>query len=164
MISVRGMQKKDIERVYEIENLSFRSPWSKQSLSGELKNNLAHYLVAETEDGQIAGYGGMWVLFDEAHITNIAIHPDHRGNGYSRILMLGLMREALLYDASQMTLEVREHNLVAQNLYTSLSFDVQGRRKKYYSDTGEDALLMWNREIRQTVDNNACIFNAGTLK
>ena len=164
MIFIRKMQKKDIERVFEIENLCFRSPWSKQSLQGELKNNLAHYLVAEEDNGSVVAYGGMWIFFDEAHITNIAVHPDFRGKGYSKILMLHLMQEALLFDASQMTLEVREHNQIAQNLYTSLSFSVQGRRKKYYSDTGEDAFLMWNRTIKQTVQENACIFSQGILK
>lgn len=164
MSVIRKMQKKDIERVFEIEKLCFRSPWSKQSLAGELKNNLAHYLVTELDDGPIIAYGGMWILFDEAHITNIAVHPEHRGNGFSKKLMLALMQEALLFDAGQMTLEVRENNHIAQNLYTSLSFQVQGRRKRYYSDTGEDALLMWNRAIKQTVQENACLFDASVLK
>lgn len=164
MISVRNMQKKDIERVYEMENLCFRSPWSKQSLLGELKNNLAHYLVLENENGAIVAYGGMWILFDEAHITNIAVHPDYRGNGFSKTLMLHLMKEAVIFDAGKMTLEVRENNFIAQNLYKSLNFITKGRRKKYYTDTGEDALLMWNEAISQTVSENACIIGKTTLK
>ena len=150
----REMQKKDIDRIYEIEKLCFLSPWSKKSLNDEIKNSLAHYLVLEVEGEVIAAYGGMWVLFEEAHITNIAVHPDFRGNKYSKLLMLNLMRKALMFDAHQMTLEVRENNLIAQQLYLSLGFSVQGRRKRYYSDTGEDALLMWNRSILQTLDEN----------
>ena len=78
MITVRPMTKRDVARVYEIEVQSFRSPWSKLSLLGELHNNVAHYLVAE-EEGRVVGYGGMWVLFDEAHVTNVAIAPEKRG-------------------------------------------------------------------------------------
>ena len=151
------MQKKDVERVFEIENRSFRSPWSKASLLGELKNEVAHYLVAQNEDGSVTAYGGMWILFEEAHITNIAVHPDFRGQGISRALLLEMMRVALRHEATEMTLEVREHNTVAQNLYFSLNFTAQGRRIKYYSDTGEDALLLWNREIGKTIADNACI-------
>lgn len=164
MISIRKMLKNDIERVYEIEILCFRSPWSKHSLLGELKNSLAHYLVVENEDHTIIAYGGMWILFDEAHITNIAVHPDYRGNGYSRILMLHLMKEANLFDAEQMTLEVRENNHIAQNLYASLGFTSQGRRKRYYTDTGEDALLMWNRSISATLKENSCLISKITLQ
>lgn len=157
-MNVRSMQKKDIGRIYEIEKICFRSPWSISSLQGELKNHLAHYLVLENDSGIIMAYGGMWVLFDEAHITNIAVHPDFRGKGYSKLLMLRLMKEALLFDASKMTLEVREHNYIAQSLYRSLDFFEQGKRKKYYSDTGEDALLMWNNSISNTVQENTCLF------
>lgn len=164
MIIVRKMQKKDIERVYEIERVCFRSPWSKASLQGELKNNLAHYLVLENEDGIIMAYGGMWILFDEAHITNIAVFPDYRGRGLSKLLMLHLMKEASAHDATQMTLEVREHNMVAQHLYLSLDFAEQGRRKRYYTDSGEDALLMWNRTIEQTIRKNSCAFEKTTLQ
>ena len=164
MIIVRKMLKRDIERIYEIEKICFRSPWSKSSLQGELKNSLAHYLVLEDENGIIVSYGGMWILFDEAHITNIAVHPDYRGKRYSRILMVSLMREALLFNASKMTLEVRDHNYVAQSLYYSLDFSQQGRRKKYYSDSGEDALLLWNKDISATVKDNTCLFEQVILK
>lgn len=164
MIFVRKMFKHDIERVYEIERLCFRSPWSKSSLQGELKNTVAHYIVLCNDNDTIIAYGGMWLLFDEAHITNIAVHPDYRGNGYSKLLMLHLMREAALFESTQMTLEVRDNNLIAQSLYRSIDFAEQGRRQKYYTDTGEDALLMWNRDIKQTIKDNACLFDKTTLK
>ena len=82
MILVRPMAKKDIARVYEIEVQSFRTPWSKLSLLGELHNDLAHYYVAE-EDSRVIGYAGMWIMFDEAHITNVAIAPERRGEHIS---------------------------------------------------------------------------------
>ena len=156
MITVRPMQKTDLDAVYTIEVRSFRTPWSKHSLAGELKNRVAHYCVLETEDG-VVGYCGMWVLFEEAHITNIAIHPTCRGNGYGKQLLHAAMRAAASFGAEMMTLEVRETNSVAKRMYDEMDFLQQGRRKRYYTDTGEDALLLWNRDIRQTIEKNACL-------
>lgn len=154
MMLVRAMTKRDITRVHEIEVQSFRTPWSKLSLIGELHNNVAHYSVAE-EEGRIVGYGGMWVLFDEAHVTNVAIAPEMRGRHLGRYLLYGMTVKALGYGAEKMTLEVRETNLVAQNLYYSFDFVKEGYRKRYYEDTGEGALLLWNQDIAATVEKNA---------
>lgn len=156
MITVRAMTKADVKSVYAIEVLSFRTPWSLRSLMSELKNSVAHYTVLE-KDGEIIGYCGMWVLFEEAHITNIAIHPEHRGNGFGKQLLHGAMRVAASFGAEMMTLEVRETNTVAQRMYDEMDFSQQGRRKRYYTDTGEDALLLWNRNIQQTIEKNACL-------
>lgn len=156
MITVRAMKKADVKAVYEIEVLSFRTPWSYRSLMGELKNDVAHYTVMEC-DGEIIGYCGMWVLFEEAHITNIAIHPAFRGNGYGKQLLHASMRAAASFGAEMMTLEVREHNTVAQRMYDEMGFEQQGRRKRYYTDTGEDALLLWNNTILRTIEKNACL-------
>ena len=142
----RPMQKADVPRVAEMERLCFRSPWSESSLLGELKNSIAHYRVGEL-DGVITAYGGMWIMYGEAHITNVAVHPDFRGKGYGRKLMEHMIKTALLHGCASMTLEVRISNTVARNLYTSMGFEVAGRRKKYYTDTGEDGLIMWNRSL-----------------
>lgn len=159
MLTVRAMTKKDIAGVHRIETLSFRTPWSKWSLLGELKNDVAHYVVAE-QDGKLIGYCGMWVLFEEAHITNIAIDPAFRGNGYGKQLLIGAMQVARHFGAEAMTLEVRETNHTAQSLYRKFDFEQQGRRRKYYTDTGEDALLLWNRKILCAIENNPCICEA----
>ena len=156
MMLMRPMTKRDIARVYEIEVQSFRSPWSKLSLLGELRNDVAHYYVAE-EEGRVIGYAGMWLLFDEAHITNIAIAPESRGKDLSRYLLFGMMVKALGYGAERMTLEVRETNQVAQSLYYSFDFEKQGFRKRYYDDTGEGALLLWNDDLEVTLEKNACL-------
>ena len=156
MMTMRPMTKRDITRVHEIEVQSFRTPWSKLSLLGELHNNVARYLVAE-EEGHIVGYGGMWVLFDEAHITNIAIAPEKRGLHFGRYLMYGMMVKALECGAERMTLEVRETNVRAQNLYYSFDFEKEGFRKRYYEDTGEGAYLLWNQDLSATVEKNACL-------
>lgn len=142
----RPMQKADVPRIAEMERLCFRSPWSEKSLLGELKNDIAHYRVGEL-DGVIMTYGGMWIMYGEAHITNVAVHPDYRGHGYGRLLMENMIETALLHHCVSMTLEVRISNTVAQNLYSSMGFEVAGRRKKYYTDTGEDGLIMWNNNL-----------------
>lgn len=148
--TIRRMEKRDVDRVHEIECACFRSPWSKLSLLGELKNDVARYYVLET-GGRVEGYGGMWVLFEEAHVTNIAVMPDFRRKGFATEIILALMRGAMFVGASEMTLEVREHNYGAQELYKKMGFSQNGYRPKYYSDTGEDALLLWNRKIAETV-------------
>lgn len=156
MMVLRPMTKRDIARVHEIEVQSFRTPWSKLSLLGELRNDLAHYYVAEVE-GRVVGYGGMWLLFDEAHITNVAIAPEARGKRLGKYLLYGMMEAAHARGADRMTLEVRETNTVAQNLYYSFDFAKQGFRRRYYDDTGEGALLLWNDDLAATVAKNACL-------
>ncbi|MEN6594590.1 MAG: ribosomal protein S18-alanine N-acetyltransferase [Clostridiaceae bacterium] len=147
---IRPMTRSDVSRVHEIECACFRSPWSKNALLGELRNDVAHYLVMEL-GGDLIGYGGMWVLFEEAHVTNVAIMPDYRKNGRGRTLMLAMMERAVKYGAEKMTLEVRESNLVAQHLYEKLDFYQNGFRARYYSDTGEGALILWNSNIQKTL-------------
>lgn len=148
---VRPMERADVSRVHEIECTCFRSPWSKLALAGELRNEVAHYLVMEA-DGVICGYGGMWLLFEEAHVTNVAIMPEYRQAGRGRRLMLAMMRYACKRGAERMTLEVRESNKVAQHLYSKLDFKQNGFRAGYYSDTGEGALILWNDDIQETID------------
>ncbi len=145
-LSFRPMRREDLERVEELERLCFRTPWSYNALASELKNSVAHYRVA-VQDDTVIGYAGMWVIFDEAHITNVAIAPESRGNGYGRALMFCMMRLAVSLGAKRMTLEVRETNLTAQSLYASLGFEKAGVRKRYYSDTGESAYILWLNDI-----------------
>ena len=121
-IEIRRMQKRDIPAVYEIECICFRSPWSKLALLGELRNDVAHYLVMEA-DGVICGYGGMWLLFEEAHVTNVAIMPDYRGQGRGRRLMLAMMRHAVKRGAEKMTLEVLSGNAPAVKLYRRIGYE-----------------------------------------
>ena len=147
---IRPMTRPDVPRVYEIECACFRSPWSRDALMGELRNDAAHYRVLDL-NGEIIGYAGMWVLFDEAHIMNVAVLAEHRHKGYGELLMRVMMRDALSLGAACMTLEVRETNFAAQRLYERLGFEKAGFRARYYTDTGEGALLLWNRDIRKTI-------------
>ncbi len=144
-VEIQRMSPEDIDQVCEIENLSFTTPWSRESFESELsKNNLARYIVAKV-DGRVAAYGGMWVVLDEGHITNIAVHPDYRGRKIGEKLVEALLMEAKDNNAGSITLEVRVSNDAARNLYKKLGFEDSGIRKGYYSDTGEDAVIMWKR-------------------
>ena len=149
----RQMREKDVARVAQIEKICFITPWSYNSLLGELSNDVAYYVVAVDGD-EVCGYAGMWVMFDEAHMTNIAVDPEHRKQGIARKMILHLMKTALDKGAERMTLEVRENNHNAQRLYASLDFAYAGTRKHYYSDTGENALILWNDCIIDTYERN----------
>jgi ribosomal-protein-alanine N-acetyltransferase len=101
-----------------------------------------------TEGDPIVGFAGMWVLFDEAHVTTIGVSPQLRGKGLGELLLLDLVDEALRRNAEWLTLEVRVSNTPAQALYEKLGFTRQGVRRRYYSDNGEDAYIMWSPSIR----------------
>lgn len=150
-IIYREMTLGDIEQVYQIECSCFSQPWSVESLIGELvRNDVAHYVVAE-DDGRIVGYAGIWVMFDEAHMTNIAVIPEYRRMGVATNIILTMMRYAAGKGAERMTLEVREFNFKAQKLYAKLDFKKVGVRRRYYSDTGENAFILWNDDIKTTL-------------
>jgi len=97
----------------------------------------------EEELRSIVGYAGIWIMTDEAHITTIASHPDARGQGIGEFLLEALIHRAIEIGARWMTLEVRASNAVAQSLYRKYTFKEMGVRRRYYSDNGEDALVMW---------------------
>lgn len=139
----RYMTVADIDNVFKIEIISFTTPWSKEAFYNELtQNRFAKYMVIQHEN-ELVGYCGVWIVVDEAHITNIAILPEYRGNKLGETLLTKVMEEARKLGAISMTLEVRVTNVVAQNLYRKLGFQNGAIRKKYYTDNQEDALVMW---------------------
>jgi ribosomal-protein-alanine N-acetyltransferase len=101
----------------------------------------------ELSNGPLVGFAGMWMAFDEAHVTTIGVDPAHRGHGLGELLFLCMVDEAMARGALWLTLEVRVSNLQAQALYRKYGFTVHGTRKRYYSDNGEDALIMWSRAL-----------------
>ena len=141
---VRKMEKNDLQAVHAIEQASFITPWSFQSLKGELKNKLAYYCVAET-DSRIVGYAGMWSIFDESHITNVAVDSEYRRQGIGKAIMEHMVEAAKSRGATSMTLEVRANNTAAQTLYFNMGFVRGGLRRGYYTDTNEDALILWKQ-------------------
>lgn len=142
-ISIRRAQIGDLEQIHYCENTSFEFPWSYAMLYDDIiENENTVYLVVEL-NGQIIGYGGMWIIFDEAHITNVCILPEYRGKGYAYSLMRELIEVAKEHDADAMSLEVRVSNKAALRLYKKCGFTIHGIRKRYYSNNGEDAYVMW---------------------
>ncbi len=142
-VIVREMAFDDVDEIYEIEKKSFSMPWSKASFYQEINDNSAAYYYVVGVDDTLVGYMGIWKILDEGHITNVAIDPDYRGKGYSKQLVSYVLGEMKKLEVHMFTLEVRESNIIAQELYSKFGFSVEGRRKKYYTDTNEDALLMW---------------------
>ena len=139
---IRFMRLRDVDAVASIEQETFARPWSRDSFRQEItRNAVARYLVAE-EDGTILGYAGAWVILDESHITNIAVREAARGRGIGKKLTAELLQVLSNLGACYATLEVRESNLAARAMYEKLGFFKVGRRKRYYEDNGEDALIM----------------------
>ncbi|KZE84331.1 ribosomal-protein-alanine acetyltransferase [Paenibacillus elgii] len=142
-IFFRPMHTDDIPVICEIEQESFATPWTAGAFYNELtSNNFAKYLVLEYE-GEIAGYGGMWLIMEEAHVTNIAIREKYRGRKLGERLLVEMQQTAVFYGALRMTLEVRPSNLIAQGLYEKMGFRSAGIRRGYYTDNKEDAIIMW---------------------
>src|SRR5690606_6995307 len=143
---LRPMVVADIPAVLAVDRLSFPSQATGQLYLNELTDNsLAHYqaLVREDDDGEtLVGYAGFWLIAGEIHISTIAVHPDERGRGRGEWLLLNLLLEARRMDPLLVTLEVRRGNTIAQALYRKYRFEEVGLRRRYYRDTGEDALLM----------------------
>lgn len=143
------MGEEDIETVGALEEMCFSAPWSRSTFRNELlSNQLAYYWVLRPGPDTaaalppIVAYGGYWLLGDEAHIVNVATHPDYRRRGYGEMIVAGMADAARRSGAVLVTLEVRVSNRTAQNLYARLGFVEVGERRRYYNDNGEDALLM----------------------
>ncbi len=144
---VRAMAVDDIPRVLEIERRSFASPWSERAFRSEITRNISADYIVVTCAGEILGYAGMWLFLMEAHVTNIAVDPDHRGRGLGAHLLLALMARALAHGLRRMTLEVRVSNALARSFYGRYGFEEVKIKPGYYTDTGEDAVLMCCADI-----------------
>ena len=156
------MREADIATVQEIEREIFSTPWPRNAYYRELASrSSAHYVVLRQEgavekptgfhsaelDPSIIGYGGMWRMYDEAHVTTIGVRRDVQHHGSGRILFAGLVQAAYDMGAKWVTLEVRVSNENAMRMYEAFGFKVIGRRKGYYTDNGEDAIVMWSDSI-----------------
>ncbi len=166
---IKRMTLADVPAVVAIEKMVFPLPWSRHAFEHEVQHNpMAHFMVLRLRDTAVArqeshthpwievagtapggpsrhpllGYGGFWLGIDEAHICTVAVHPDCRGRGLGELLLVHLIDHATEVNAAVVTLEVRASNLVAQKLYGKYGFLRVGRRKGYYLDNGEDAIMM----------------------
>ena len=153
-IVVRPMRGSDIEAVAKIERQSFATAWSTQAYVTELANPSAVYFVAalDVSEGnstgsKVVGYGGLWVIMDEAHITTIAVVPEFRGRRVGEQVLAEMLYTARQKGATRATLEVRESNLAARRLYEKYGFVRVAARKGYYADNNENADIMWINDM-----------------
>ena len=140
---IRKAEAEDVLAIQEIEKQCFTVPWSYDSLYKDIvENKLAFYVVAEIA-GQICGYVGIWKIFEEGHITNVAVAPEFRRKHIGRAMLETLISVTAEAGIEKYTLEVRAGNEPAIRLYEGLGFKSAGIRPGYYEDNGEDAVIMW---------------------
>lgn len=151
---IEPMSLKDVDKVMEIERSSFSMPWSESAYRYELReSNYSYYFVLRRKppirrlfqrhsEMPVLGYGGFWLLGDEAHISTLAVKQEYRGQRLGELILLYMLDKAAELGAEVATLEVRVSNVVAQNLYLKYGFQRVGLRPRYYNDNGEDALIM----------------------
>lgn len=141
-VKIRQAEPKDLDAICECEQTCFDDPWSVAMLYQEICENPSAVYLVLTHRGRVVGYGGMYIVLDEAHITNVCVLPEYRGMGLAHDLMHALQDIAASLGANAMTLEVAVSNKRAIRLYMSCGFAIQGVRKKYYHGK-EDAYIMW---------------------
>lgn len=145
-IIFRKMTSEDAEAVAELELKCFAMPWSRADFFREVKNELAEYVVCEL-DKKIVAYAGAWVSFEQAEVMHVAVEPSLRGQGIGTLIFGELIKAVKERGATSITLEVRPSNKAAIKLYENFGLKSVGRRKNYYLDNNEDALIMWNTKI-----------------
>ncbi len=138
----RPLDESLLPSVLEIERASNPAPWSEASFRAEIGSPEGEFLVL-VQGGSPIGFGGYWAVVDEAHITNLAVAPEHRRRGLGRSILGELLRRAAGRGLVCSTLEVRASNHPAVRLYESVGYQTVARRKRYYPDNQEDALVMW---------------------
>jgi [ribosomal protein S18]-alanine N-acetyltransferase len=147
-MSILPMATGDIPVVTKIERASFATIWPSDAFYNELSTNkVAHYYVGRIGD-RIVAYGGIWVILEDSHVTTLAVDPAFRGRRCGEIMLLRLIEEAMERGAAWMTLEVRESNVVAQQLYRKYGFTAVTMRRGYYSDDNESAMVMWAGSLK----------------
>ena len=144
---IKKMQLENISDILEIEQLCYgEHHWSYESFAAELDNKISSYRCI-LKDNKCLGYMGIWKIVNEAHVTNLSVHPDYQNKHLAHRLLLNTIDECYQNKIKYLTLEVRVSNKKAIHLYEKFGFHSLGYRKKYYQDNNEDALIMWSENI-----------------
>lgn len=139
---IRKMTLDDIPAVVDLDQKSFSLPWPERSFRFELTDNPASRCWVAELDGKVVGMIVVWLIVDEAHVATIATHPDFRRKGVAKRLLSHALQKLMEQGARSSFLEVRESNLAAQEMYRKFGYEETGRRRRYYKDNDEDAILM----------------------
>lgn len=145
---IRKMAMDDLEQVIAIDQVSFSLPWPSRTFQYELTDNPASRCWVAELDGRVAAMLVGWLIVDELHIATIATHPDLRGQGIGKAILLHALQSARDEGVLKSFLEVRASNVMAQKMYKSFGYVEDGRRKEYYKDNAEDAILMSLNDLK----------------
>lgn len=153
--TITTLEEADLDGVLEVETASFTNPWTREMFLQELRNlSVSYGYVLKTPERLTVAFCTIWIVVDEIHINNLAVHPAYRGHGLGRALLVSILRMWSGRGASRATLEVRRSNAVAINLYATLGFRVAGTRKDYYTQPVEDALILWCDQLGTPTDTS----------
>ena len=144
-LEIVEMDDEDIDEILDIENLCFKSPWTRDAFKQELYLEWSKFFVAKKftpHKKKIVGYICLWMVTNEVHVLNLAIHPNFRRHGIATSLLSFGINFAMRAGAEVATLEVRKSNIPAISLYKKFGFEVMGLRRRYYPDNYEDAVIM----------------------
>ncbi len=152
-IAFREVNLDDLNSLLDLDQRCLGGMWAVKSYQQEIENSCSHWLVLTVaEKDQIIGAGAFWAVLEEAHITLLMIDPDFQGQGFGFLLLQNLLRKAVILQLERATLEVNVNNHKAIALYQKAGFQVAGRRKGYYQETGEDALILWQNHLEKFQD------------
>ena len=154
-IEIKSLISNEVSEVAALDRVCLGGFWADDAYLREIdsdKSSLVGLHLSEFENGnssQMIGMGCLWSIVEEAHITLLAIHPDYRRQGLGQLLLLYLLKDAIARKLEWATLEVNENNLAAVRLYQKYGFEIAGKRKNYYQPAGDDALVLWLKQIQQ---------------
>lgn len=153
-IELRTVDETLLAQIVELDQLCFGGLWSIDGYQREIDSPNSELIALTIDNNQLIGLGCFWAILDEAHITIVAVHPDYRRRGLGQLIVFALLDRAGQRDLKRATLEVRISNQSAVTLYKNFQFSIAGQRKGYYTDTGEDALILWRGELQTLAFKN----------
>ena len=163
-IEIKAVTFAEVDEVVALDRICLGGLWQKEAYGREIDSDKSTLIALHLSDAAtsaaystlasryrslIIGMGCLWSIVDEAHITLLAIHPDYRRQGLGQLLLFELLKDAIARKLAWATLEVNENNLAAVNLYQKYGFQIAGKRKNYYQPAGDDALVLWLKNIQQ---------------
>ena len=153
-IEIKLLTPVEIEQITALDEICLGGFWQAEAYLREIDSDKStlialHLSEPNCKTSQMIGMGCLWSIVDEAHITLLAVHPDYRRQGLGQLLLLELLKDAIARNLAWATLEVNENNLAAVNLYKKYGFQIAGKRKNYYQPAGDDALVLWLKNIQQ---------------